>query len=145
MDKCPVIHRGVLAGSYPSRAALWGSNKCCHKNINAQLGSGSKSMQNVRNCKEKDTEQQQKNLIIMVLCETLPSLFKCCTCFFGLSAFSIKAWQRVCLINTAKSKLESQYQTNKTHCTKGKQQSALQASPPPSEKPKGKKNQHKRR
>lgn len=74
----------------------------------------------------------------MVLRETLLPLSKCCTCFFGLSAFSIKAWQRVCLKNIAKSKLESQYQTNKTHCTKGKQQFALQASPPPSEKPKGK-------
>lgn len=43
VDKCLVLHRGVLAGSDPSRAASWGSNKCCHKNINARLGSGSKS------------------------------------------------------------------------------------------------------
>lgn len=49
----------------------------------------------------------------MVLHETLLPLSNCCTCFFGLSAFSIKAWQRVCLKNIAKSKLESQYQTNK--------------------------------
>lgn len=60
VDKCPVIHRGILAGSYPSRAASWGSNKCCHKNINAQLGSGSKSMQNIRNCKKRDREQNLK-------------------------------------------------------------------------------------
>lgn len=74
----------------------------------------------------------------MVLSETLLPLSKWCTCFFGLPAFSVKAWQCMCLKNIAKSKLGSQYQANKTHCTKGKQQFASQASPPPSEKPKGK-------
>lgn len=111
VDKCPAIHRGVLAGSYPPEQR-------CGAPINAATKTSMHSLAVVQKaCKmlgiAKERTWNKKNLIIMVLPETLPPLSECRTCFFGLSAFSIKAWQRMCLKNIAKSKLESQYETNK--------------------------------